>query len=72
MSDEEFDTWMATIPPAPGILHVDDEDPEGDARALADVEAGRLHDHAVVSRWLLTWGQPDRKPFKDWLADQDG
>ncbi len=72
MSADEFDAWMSTLPPAPGIRHIDEDDAEDDARALADFEAGRFHDHAVVGQWLKTWGRPDHKPFKEWLADQDG
>jgi len=71
MSDEEFDAWMATLPPAPGIRHIDDGDDEDDARALADLEEGRVQSHAVVGKWLLTAGKPGWKPFKDWLANQD-
>lgn len=41
------------------------------ARARADVEAGRVYDHAVVARWLKTWGTPDRKPFHEWLAQTE-
>lgn len=38
-----------------------------DARARADYAAGRHYDHAVVSRWLRTWGTADFKPFFEWL-----
>lgn len=72
MSEDELTAWLSTLPPAPGIRHVDDDDDEDDARAMADFAAGRCHDHAVVGRWLKTWGQPDQKPFREWLADQDG
>ena len=72
MSDTELDAWMATIPPPPGIRDIDDPDTEDYERAMADLAAGRVYPHALVSRWLKTWGQPDRKPFKEWLADQDG
>lgn len=37
------------------------------ARARVDYAAGRYWDHAIVSRWLLTWGKPHYKPFKEWL-----
>lgn len=67
MSDVEFDAYMATLPPCPGILHVDDDDPEEDARIEADIAAGRFHPHEVVGRWLDTWGKPGRLPFKEWL-----
>jgi acyl-CoA synthetase (NDP forming) len=76
MSEDEFDAWMEALPPPPGIKHVDDDDEdadaEDDASAMADLAAGRCHDHAVVGQWLQTWGMPDWKPFKDWLAEQDG
>jgi predicted transcriptional regulator len=39
----------------------DRSDPEAeakaDARAEADVEAGRLINHAAVRRWLASWGK---------------
>ncbi|WP_447724009.1 antitoxin [Sphingomonas koreensis] len=38
-----------------------------DARARANMEAGRYYDHATVSRWLKTWGTPEQKPFHEWL-----
>ena len=73
MSEDEFDAWMEALPPAPGIRHVDDgDDEEDDAAALADLAAGRCYDHAIVGRWLLTAGEPDWKPFEEWLAEQGG
>lgn len=72
MSDEEFGRWMETLPIAPGIRHIDDVDADSEARALADFEAGRFHDHAVVSQWFGTFGKPGYKPFKEWLAERDG
>ena len=73
-SDEaaRIDALLSSLPPAPGIRHIDDIDAEQDARAMADVAAGRCYPHEVVGRWLMTWGEPDQKPFKDWLAEQDG
>ena len=56
----------------PGIGHFEDVDSESEARALADFEAGRYHDHAIVSQWLKTWGTPGYKPFGEWLAARDG
>jgi predicted transcriptional regulator len=38
-----------------------------DARARADLAAGRYYDHATVARWLKTWGAPQQKPFHEWL-----
>lgn len=37
------------------------------ARARADVAAGRVYSHEVVSRWLKTWGDDDFRPFDEWL-----
>ena len=42
------------------------------ARAKAAYAAGDGVEHVVVGQWLLTWGKPGRKPFADWLHDQDG
>lgn len=33
-----------------------------DARALADIEAGRFVSHDKVVAWLKTWGTPDEGP----------
>jgi len=41
-------------------------------RSRADASAGRIHSHAVVSGWLATFGDPDFKPFHEWLAEQNG
>ncbi|GAA0297068.1 antitoxin protein relB-2 [Sphingomonas oligophenolica] len=39
-----------------------------DARAEADIKAGRVVDHADVAAWLATWGTPDEKPVPpEWL-----
>lgn len=72
MDDAAFDAWMEALGPAPGIRHVDDDDPEGDAQAEADIAAGRVYPHEIVGKWLKTWGDSDYKPFKEWLADQSG
>lgn len=58
----------------PGIFEQPDPDVEAaaDARGLADVAAGRVHSHAIVSEWLKSWTGPDYKPFHEWLADRDG
>ena len=72
--DARLDAYIASLPPAPGIKSVDDpfddEDDIGDLdTAIAE---GRAFPHAVVRQWLKTWGQPDCKPFEEWLADQNG
>jgi predicted transcriptional regulator len=58
----------------PGIF--EHPDPEAiaaaDARAEADIVAGRVHSHQIVGEWLATWGKPGRLPFKEWLAKRDG
>ena len=33
-----------------------------DARAEADVEAGRTISHAAMKAWLLSWGTADETP----------
>ena len=57
----------------PGIFDTRDAEAEDSAiaRARADAAAGRGHNHSVVSEWLKTWGTPDRKPFREWLAARD-
>ncbi|MES2442209.1 MAG: antitoxin [Pseudomonadota bacterium] len=50
-----------------------ERDPEAqaarDARADADIAAGRYVEHEKVSAWLKTWGKPDEKPMPpEWLA----
>jgi hypothetical protein len=42
------------------------------ARAKASYARGGRVEHLVVGQWLLTWGKPGRKPFGEWLQDQDG
>ncbi len=58
----------------PGIF--ERSDPEAiaaaDAQAEADIRAGRVHSHAIVGEWSMTWGKPGRLPFKDWLAQRNG
>ncbi|VVT23103.1 Antitoxin RelB2 [Sphingomonas sp. EC-HK361] len=34
----------------------------GDARANADVKAGRVIGHNAVKRWLASWGSPKPLP----------
>jgi predicted transcriptional regulator len=40
----------------------DAEEAAADARAEADVAAGRLISHEAVSRWLDTWGKSEPLP----------
>jgi hypothetical protein len=70
MSEDEFTDWLCALPPPPGLPATEDEVAASDARALADLATGRVYPHAVVAEWLLTWGKPGRKPFKDWLAER--
>ena len=45
------------------------EDAAADARAEADIDAGRCVDHSKVAEWLKGWGTPDEKPIPpEWLA----
>lgn len=42
------------------------------ARARASYSAGGGVEHRVVTQWLLTWGEPGRVTFEEWLAAWDG
>jgi len=40
-----------------------------DARAEAEIAAGRVVDHAEVAAWLATWGTPEELPAPaEWFA----
>lgn len=40
-----------------------------DARASADIEAGRTVDHEEVAEWLAKWGTAEETPAPpEWLA----
>lgn len=69
--DGEYDALMEALPPTPGLPSEEDVT-AAEERAMIDHRDGRSYGHAIVSRWLLTWGQPGRKRFHEWLADQDG
>jgi predicted transcriptional regulator len=58
----------------PGIFEEPDPEAEAaaDARGLADIEAGRVYSHEIVSEWLRTWTSPDYKPFHEWFAARNG
>lgn len=72
-TEAEQDAWFEALGPAPGIKHVDDQDDDDEFDDIeAAIASGRAYPHETVSKWLNTWGQPDQKPFKEWLADQDG
>lgn len=75
-TEAEQDAWFEALPPCPSIPSVDDESDEevaaADARALADLAAGRVYSHAIVSEWLETWGTSDRRSFKEWLNARNG
>lgn len=57
-----------------GSIRGSDEETLADAvvRARSMYAAGEGVDHRVVDEWLLTWGAPDRKRFKDWLDAWNG
>ena len=48
----------------PDLFDTVDEDAmaASDARAEADIAAGRVVSHEAVSRWLMSWGTPDELP----------
>jgi predicted transcriptional regulator len=53
---------MAVLQPA--IFDEIDEasEAEADARAEADVRAGRVISHEAMKTWLLSWGRVDELP----------
>lgn len=48
----------------PGIFDEADEAAEAaaDARAFADIKAGRVISHEAMKRWLLSWGTDNVLP----------
>jgi predicted transcriptional regulator len=43
-----------------------------DARAEADIKAGRIVDHADVAAWLGKWGTAEEGPApSEWLAPSE-
>ena len=48
----------------PDLFDTVDEEAEAasDARAEADIAAGRVVSHEAVSRWLMSWGTPNELP----------
>jgi predicted transcriptional regulator len=50
--------------PEPSLFDEIDDAAEAaaDARAEADIAAGRVISHEAMKRWLLSWGAPDEKP----------
>jgi predicted transcriptional regulator len=55
----------------PAIFDQADLDAESaaDARARADMVAGRIVDHAEVVAWLAKWGTDEERPAPpEWLA----
>jgi predicted transcriptional regulator len=56
----------------PGLFDFIDEAAEAaaDARAEADIAAGRVIPHEEVKKWLLTWGTPEEgPPPRAWFED---
>jgi len=41
---------------------IEDAEAAADARAEADIAAGRVVSHEAMKRWLLSWGPPDELP----------
>lgn len=50
--------------PEPSLFDEIDDDAEtaADARAEADIAAGRVISHEAMKRWLQSWGTPDEIP----------
>jgi predicted transcriptional regulator len=50
--------------PEPALFDQVDEarEAEADARAEADVEAGRVISNEAMKAWLLSWGTPNELP----------
>jgi predicted transcriptional regulator len=50
--------------PEPSLFDEIDDDAEAaaDARAEADIAAGRVISHEAMKRWLLSWGTDDELP----------
>jgi predicted transcriptional regulator len=50
--------------PEPSLFDEIDDDVEAaaDARAEADIAAGRVISHGAMKRWLLSWGTPNELP----------
>jgi predicted transcriptional regulator len=50
--------------PEPSLFDEIDDDAEAaaDARAEADIAAGRVISHDAMKRWLLSWGTPNELP----------
>ncbi len=50
--------------PEPSLFdQIDDEaESAADARADADLAAGRVISHEAMKAWLLSWGTPDESP----------
>ncbi|CAN7449221.1 hypothetical protein [Caulobacter sp. LjRoot300] len=50
--------------PEPSLFDETDDEAEAaaDARAEADIAAGRVISHEAMKRWLLSWGTPDEGP----------
>jgi predicted transcriptional regulator len=69
--DRRLDALLATLPPCPGIPSGDEEIAASDARAMADVAAGRFRGSATVREWLDTRPDPSSS-FRDWIASRDG
>jgi predicted transcriptional regulator len=48
----------------PGVFDIPNPqlEEEADARGIADLKAGRVVSHALVKKWLATWGSGRRIP----------
>ena len=71
--EDEFDARMeAAIEKAradPRFTRLfEEDDAASDARAEADIAAGRVVPHEEVAKWLKTWGTPEAgPPPREWF-----
>ena len=72
MDDAALAAWLEALRPPPGLPSTPEEIAAADARAEADLAAGRVYPHELVGEWVKTLGHPDSKPIKEWLAGRNG
>ena len=66
--DTDGDSDREASPLHSALLPMTDEELEAEAaESEADIAAGRVYPHRLVSAWLETWGSPGYKPFDEWL-----
>lgn len=66
--ERRLDALIAALPPCPGLPSTPGEIAAADARAEADIAAGRVVPHEKVVRWMKTIGTPEYRPMPpEWL-----